>query len=80
MDPKWAEKVSRLGDKVDTKNATQDNLKEYIATKIYIHNYKNFTDYNLWTIFKEEFKNFTVTNFKQLHTGTKIKLYTYLLR
>ena len=47
MDPKWAEKVSRLGDRVDTKNAMQDNLEEYIATKIYTYNYKNFIDYNL---------------------------------
>ena len=47
MDPKWAEKVSRLGDRVNTKNATQNNLKEYIATKIYLYNYKNFTDYSL---------------------------------
>ena len=64
MDPKWAEKVSRLKDKVNTKNATQNDLKEYIATKIYLHNYKNFIDFSLWTVFKEEFKNFTMTNFK----------------
>ena len=47
MDPKWAEKVSRLGDRVNTENATQNDLKEYIATKIYIYNYKNFMDNNL---------------------------------
>ena len=47
MDPKWAEKVSRLGDKVNTKNATQNDLKEYIATKIYLYSYKNFIDYSL---------------------------------
>ena len=47
MDPKWAEKVSRLGDKVNTKNATQNNLKKYIVTKIYLYNYKNFIDFNL---------------------------------
>ena len=64
MDPKWAEKVSRLGDRVNTKNTIQNDLKEYIATKIYLYNYKNFIDFSLQTIFKEEFKNFTITNFK----------------
>ena len=47
MDPKWAEKVSRLKDKVNTKNAIQNDLKEYIVTKIYLYNYKNFIDYSL---------------------------------
>src|SRR6266568_1701707 len=80
MDPKWAEKISRLRDRVNTKNATQNDLKEYIATKIYLYNYKNFTDFSLWTIFKEEFENFTMTNFKRLYVSTRSKLRTHLLR
>ena len=64
MDLKQAEKVSRLRDRIDTKNAIQDDFEEYIVTKIYIYNYENFIDYNLQTIFKEEFENFTVTTFK----------------
>ena len=47
MDPKWAEKISRLRDRVNTKNATQNDLKEYITTKIYLYNYENFTDFSL---------------------------------
>jgi len=47
MDPVWAEKVSRLGDFIDTNNATQDELEEYVATKIYLHNYEDFSDRNL---------------------------------
>src|SRR6266700_587344 len=47
MDPKWAKKVSRLGDRVNTKNATQNDLEEYVATKIYLYNYENFIDYSL---------------------------------
>jgi hypothetical protein len=80
MDPEWAERVSRLGDRIDTENATQDDLEEYVATKIYSHNYEDFTDYDLWTIFREEFKNFTVNNFRQLRIGTRAKLRAYLLR
>ena len=80
IDPKQAKKVSRLRDRVNTKNATQNNLKEYIVTKIYLHNYKNFIDFSFWTVFKEEFKNFTVTDFKRLHVSTRFKLCTYLLR
>jgi hypothetical protein len=80
MDPEWAERVSRLGDRIDTENATQDDLEEYVATKIYLHNYEDFTDYDLWTIFREEFKNFTVNNFRQLRIGTRAKLRAHLLR
>jgi hypothetical protein len=60
--------------------ATQDNLEEYVATKIYLHNYENVTDYNLWTVFKEEFKNFTTNNFKQLRVVTRTRLRAHLLR
>jgi hypothetical protein len=58
----------------------QNDLKEYIITKIYLHNYKNLLDYNLWTVFKEEFKNFTAKNFNQLCVITRTVLRTYLLR
>ena len=58
----------------------QNDLEEYVATKIYLHNYENFTDFSLWTVFKEEFENFTIIDFKWLYVSTRIKLYTYLLR
>jgi len=80
MDPKLAKKISRLRDKVNTENAMQNDLKKYIATKIYLYSYKNFTDFSLWTVFKEEFKNFTVTDFKRLYASTRTKLRAYLLR
>src|SRR6266568_5671577 len=80
MDPEWAEKVSRLGDRVDTENATQNDLEEYVATKIYLHNYENFIDFSLWTVFKEEFENFTTTDFKRLYVSTRTKLRAHLLR
>jgi hypothetical protein len=80
MDPEWAEKVSRVGDRIDTENATQDNLEEYVATKIYLHNYENVTDYELWIVFKEEFENFTTNTFKQLRVITRTRLRAHLLR
>jgi hypothetical protein len=80
MDPEWAERISRLGDRIDTENATPDNLEEYVTAKIYEHNYENVTDHELWTVFKEEFENFTASNFKQLRIGTRSKLRTHLLR
>jgi hypothetical protein len=58
----------------------QDNLKEYIATKIYLYNYKNVTDYKLWIVFKKEFKNFIINTFKQLYIITRTKLRAHLLR
>jgi hypothetical protein len=58
----------------------QDNLKEYVATKIYLYNYKNVTNNKLWIVFKEKFKNFIINNFKQLCVITKTRLCAYLLR
>jgi hypothetical protein len=51
-----------------------------VATKIYLHDYKNLSDYNLWTVFKKEFENFTARNFKQLRVVTRTALRTHLLR
>ena len=46
--------------------------------KIYKYIYKNFMDYILQLLFQEEFKGFTIKDFKKIHPITKIKLYTYL--
>jgi len=37
MDPKWAEKILRHGDRIDIVNATKDKLGDYVVIKVYVH-------------------------------------------
>ena len=37
-------------------------------------------DYILWIVFQEEFKGFTIDNFKKKYIDTKAQLYTHLLK
>ena len=41
---------------------------------------KNFIDYILQTVFQEEFKGFTINNFKRIYIDTRVQLYTHLLK
>jgi len=51
-----------------------------METKIYKYIYKNFTDYTLRSLFQEEFKGFTIKDFRKIYSVTKAKLRTYLLQ
>ena len=79
MDPKWKERITRYGYRINIVTALKEDLEEYIETKIYKYIYKNFTDYILQLLFQEEFKGFTIKDFKKICPITKVKLYTYLL-
>ena len=41
----------------------KDELAEFVETKIYIYEKEDFLDNILWTIFQEEFKEFTLEDF-----------------
>jgi len=79
MDPKWKERITRYGYRIDTATALKEDLEEYIETKIYKYTYENFTDYILWSLFQEEFKGFTIKDFRKICSITRAKLCTYLL-
>ena len=79
MDPKWKKRIARYSYKINIVTTLKKDLKKYIETKIYKYIYKNFTDYILQLLFQEEFKGFTIKNFKKIYFITKVKLYTYLL-
>jgi len=79
MDLKWKERIARHGYRINIATALEEDLKEYIETKIYKYTYKNFIDYILWLLFQEEFKGFTIKDFRKIRSVTKAKLYTYLL-
>ena len=80
IDPKWKERIARHGYRINIVTALEEDLEEYIETKIYKYTYKNFTDYTLRSLFQEEFKGFTIKDFKKIRSVTKAKLHTYLLQ
>jgi len=51
MDPKWKERITRYGYKINIITALEEDLEEYIEIKIYEYIYENFTDYTLWLLF-----------------------------
>jgi len=79
MDPKWKERIARYSYGINIATALEEDLEEYIETKIYEYIYKNFTDYILRSLFQEEFKGFTIKDFRKIRSVTRVKLHTYLL-
>jgi hypothetical protein len=51
-----------------------------VETKIYVYEYHNFTDYTLWTVFQEDFEDFTADTFGKVRVDTRARLRTHLLR
>jgi hypothetical protein len=51
MDPKWKERIARYGYRINIATALEEDLEEYMETKIYKYIYKNFTDYILRSLF-----------------------------
>jgi len=80
MDPKWKERITRHGYRINIITTLEEDLKEYIETKIYKYIYKNFTDYILWSLFQEEFEGFTIKDFRKIRSIIRAKLRTYLLQ
>jgi hypothetical protein len=76
----WYEKISKHGDGITAATASKDELGDYVATKVYVHTQENFTDYTLWTVFKEEFEGFTTEDFRRMRIDTRAKLRTHLLK
>jgi hypothetical protein len=79
MDPEWKERIARHGYGIDVATASEEDLEEYVETKIYEYTYENFTDHTLRLLFQEEFEGFTIEDFRKIRSVTRVKLYTYLL-
>jgi len=47
MDSKWKERIARYSYGINVVTASEEDLEEYVKTKIYKYTYKNFTDYTL---------------------------------
>jgi len=79
MDSKWKERIARYSYGINIATASEEDLEEYIETKIYKYTYKNFMDYTLRSLFQEEFEGFTIKDFRKICSVTRVKLYTHLL-
>ena len=78
MDSKQKERITKYSYRINVATTSKKDLKEYIETKIYKYIYKNFIDYTLWLLFQEEFKGFTIKDFKKIYPITKVKLCAHL--
>ena len=79
MDSKQKERIARYSYGINIATALKEDLEEYIEIKIYKYIYKNFIDYILQLLFQEEFKGFTIKDFRKICPITGVKLRTYLL-
>ena len=79
MDPKQKERIARYSYRINIATALKKDLEEYVEIKIYKYIYKNFTDYILWLLFQEEFRGFTIKDFRKIRPITRVKLRTHLL-
>jgi len=79
MEIDWKERIARHSYGINIATALEEDLEEYIETKIYKYIYKNFTDYILRLLFQEEFEGFTIKDFRKICSITRAKLRTYLL-
>jgi len=77
MDPYWHELMAKHSKGIDPDIATQEELEEYVATKIHDYTQTDLIDYSLWTVFQEDFKSFTTEHFKILRTPIRAKLRTH---
>jgi len=58
MEINWKERIAKYGNGIDLETATNDDLMEYIETKMHLYTQSNLIDYLLWTVFQEDFKDF----------------------
>jgi len=76
----WAIKVRKYGGGINLGETIKDELAEFIEMKIYMHKKEDFLDNTLWTIFWEEFKEFTLEDFWKMRLDTRAKLQKHLLK
>ena len=74
MKEEWTAKASKYGYGIDVDEASKDKLVEFIQTIIYFYDEQDLTNTDLWTVFQEQYKGFTVKSFKKIYTDIKSKL------
>ena len=80
MEINWKERIAKYGYGIDLETATNNDLTVYIETKMHLYARHNLTDYLLWIVFQEDFKDFTPKLFKRVQSSTKIGIRSYLVK
>ena len=65
----WAVIANKYRYGINTDKALKNELVEFIQLMIY--KTQNLTDNNLWAVFLELFKGFTVESFKKIYTDLR---------
>ena len=76
----WTARASKYRYGIDADKASKNELVEFIQTTIYLYNKQDLTNTDLWTVFQEQYKGFTVESFKKIYTDIRSKLQKYLLK
>ncbi|RFU24245.1 hypothetical protein B7463_g12094, partial [Scytalidium lignicola] len=63
----WTALIKKWEWGIDLKDTTIKDIQEYLTTKVYEYRLDGTSDVNLWDLFQEDFKNFTVDTFKNDH-------------
>jgi hypothetical protein len=80
MEIDWKERIAKYGNGIDLETAMDDDLAEYMETKMHLYTRHNLTDFSLWTAFQEDFEDFTPELFKRVRSETRIGIRNYLVK
>lgn len=73
-----AAKVKKWENGIDPTD-TEDNIKEYVDTKLHVYESQGYVDYNLWAAFRRDFKCFNdITTMGKIKWTDQMTLKTYL--
>ena len=57
----WNAKIDKWGRGIEATEATESDVLDYIRTKVYQYTLDQTHDFNLWDLFQDDFKTFTLT-------------------
>jgi hypothetical protein len=76
----WNAKIDKWGRGIEATEATEPDLLDYIRTKIYQYTLDKTHDFNLWDLFQDDFKTFTLTTLRSINRRELQKLRACLRR
>ena len=77
-DLEWMALIKKWEAGIDVESSTEEDLVEFINTKIYDYTQDRIVDENLWYGFKEDFKDFTLETFNKVGWRQAQKLRIFL--
>ena len=75
----WAERMKTALDGIDPLVEDKDTVQAYLETKLHQYDQDKTTDYDLWELFREDFKDFTTVElWDKVNKPSQQKLRNYL--